>query len=48
MATIQIREELATLLVKENVLEMHEGVSGFWRGDEFISFYDLLEKLNGN
>jgi hypothetical protein len=43
---IENREALANLLVSENVLEMHEGKSGIWRGDEFISFYDLLEKLN--
>lgn len=43
---IEQREALAHLLIEENVLKMHEGKSGFWRGDEFISFYDLLEKLN--
>ena len=42
------REALATMLLKENVLEMHDGKSGFWRGEDFISFYELLETLNGN
>jgi hypothetical protein len=42
------REALATLLVRENVLQTYNGITGFWRGDEFISFYDILEELNGN
>ena len=41
-AWLQIRETLARRLVAEGVLEVYEDVTGFWRGDEFISFYDLI------
>lgn len=45
---LEIREALAALLVRENLLESINGVTGFWRGEEFVSFYTLLEELNGN
>lgn len=41
---IAVREYIAHILLKENVLESHGDRVGFWRGDEFISFYDLLDQ----
>jgi hypothetical protein len=40
---VEHREWLATVMINAGLLEMRDGVSGFWRGEEFISFYDILE-----
>jgi hypothetical protein len=40
---VEHREWLANVLLQAGLLEVRDGVSGFWRGIEFISFYDILE-----
>jgi hypothetical protein len=40
---INNREYLARLLTDAGLLEIRNDVSGFWRGEEFVSFYDVLE-----
>lgn len=43
---VEHREELARIMIDAGLLEVRDGVSGFWRGIQFISFYSILEQQN--
>ena len=41
---LQARSELVAILVREGVIESNNGIAGFYRGDEWVSIYDLMEE----
>jgi hypothetical protein len=44
----QLRSELVAILVREGVIESRNDIAGFWRGDEWVSVYDLLEGIQND
>ena len=45
---LETRSKLVAILVSAGVLESNNGIAGFWKGDEWVSVYDLLEEHYGN
>jgi hypothetical protein len=43
---LQARAELVAILVNEGILDSRDGIAGFWRGDYWVSIYDLMEETN--
>jgi len=43
---LQARSEIVALLVREGVIETRNDIAGFWRGEEWVSIYDLMEESN--
>lgn len=41
---LQARSELVAILVNEGILESNNGSAGFWKADEWVSIYDLMEQ----
>lgn len=41
---LQARSQMAAILVKEGILQTHNDQAGFWRGEEWVSIYDLMDK----
>ena len=41
---LQARSEIVAVLVREGALEVNDNdQAGFWRGEEFVRVYDLLD-----
>lgn len=40
------RSAVIAVLLKEGVLESRNDIVGFWKNDEWVSVYDLMEKEN--
>jgi hypothetical protein len=40
---LEARSRVVAKLVEEGVLDTKNGQAGFYRGDEWVSIYDLLE-----
>jgi hypothetical protein len=46
---IMARARMVTILVQNGLVEVSpEGNAGFYRGDEWVSIYDLFGELNEN
>lgn len=43
---LQARAELVATLINEGILDSRDGTAGFWRGEDWVSIYDLMEKTN--
>jgi hypothetical protein len=43
---LQARSELVAILVREGVIETKNDIAGFYRGDEWVSIYDLMEETH--
>jgi hypothetical protein len=39
---LQQRARIVEILLHEEILESNNGTAGFWRGEEWVSVYDLL------
>jgi hypothetical protein len=44
---LEQRAKLIAILVREGIVETKDDVAGFWRGEEWVSLYDLLGEANG-
>jgi hypothetical protein len=43
---LQARSEIVAILVREGIVETHNGSAGFWRGEDWVSIYDLMEETH--
>jgi hypothetical protein len=43
---LQARSEIVAILVREGIVETKNGSAGFWRGEEWVSIYELMEENN--
>lgn len=45
---LEQRSKFVEVLLQEGLIESNNGIAGFWRGEEWVSIYEVLEKTNGD
>jgi hypothetical protein len=43
---LRARADLVAILINEGILDSRDGIAGFWRGEDWVSIYDLMEETN--